>query len=98
MATTRRIKTGMYCANWETCVFSMDETLQWRAKKSMRKVFWLKAESCRLRPSLNDRPPSRLLRGKRISRKSVYTVENQQPKCLHKSLHFLKSVYTVGSQ
>ena len=29
---------------------------------------------------------------------SVYTVDNQQPKCLHNSLHFLKSVYTIGCQ
>ena len=29
---------------------------------------------------------------------SVYTVENQQSKCLHKSLHFLQSVYIIVSQ
>jgi hypothetical protein len=36
-----------------------------------------------------------------ISRESVYipyTVENQQLKCLHKTLHFLKRVYIVDNQ
>jgi hypothetical protein len=29
---------------------------------------------------------------------SVYIVDNQPTKCLHKSLHFLKSVYTAADQ
>jgi hypothetical protein len=33
-----------------------------------------------------------------ISRESVYTVENQQLKCLQNSLHFFQSVYIVGNQ
>ena len=36
-----------------------------------------------------------------ISRESVYnvyTVDNQQPKCLQKSLHFLQSVYILDGQ
>jgi hypothetical protein len=60
---------------------------------------WSNAPLNQLISPLNNskaKPKGRRCNRKNISRESVYsvyTVRNQQPKCLHNPLHFLQSVY-----